>query len=79
LVFLTVAIGLVDAAAAAVADLAGQGVACLLDGELPVDPTPIGVVDWVDHGQQVQGLGDPAVLGEGLAERGWAALAAEHR
>jgi hypothetical protein len=61
-----------------VQDLAGQGVTRLADVQLPGHGTPIRFVDRVDHGQQVQGLGDPAVLGQGLAEWGGMPVAGQH-
>jgi hypothetical protein len=48
-----------DLAALAVADVAGELVPGLLDGELPVHLSAVGVVDRVDDPEQVQGLGDP--------------------
>lgn len=62
----------------AVADVADGLAPRLLDGELPVHLPPAGVVDQVDDPQQVQGLGDPPVLGERLAQRDRPPLAAEH-
>jgi hypothetical protein len=41
-----------------VADVAGELVPGLLDGELPVHLSAVGVVDRVDDPEQVQGLGD---------------------
>jgi hypothetical protein len=61
-----------------VADRAGEPVAGLLDGELPVHQPPVGVVHGVDQGQQVHGLVDPPVLGERRPQRGRASFAAEH-
>jgi hypothetical protein len=49
----------VDGAFLAVADVAGELVAGLLDHELLMHLAPVGVVDRVDDGEQVQGLGDP--------------------
>jgi hypothetical protein len=53
-----------------VTDRAGQAVAGFLHGELPVHQAAAGVVDRVDHGEQVHGLVDPPVLGERGPERG---------
>lgn len=50
LVFLAFAVGLVNATTPAVADFAGEGVAGFLDGELPVDPAAVGVVDGLAAG-----------------------------
>ena len=63
----------------AVADLAAEAVAGFLHGELPVHP-PLGNLlrQRVDEREQVQGLGDPAVLDERLPERGGVSVAAEH-
>ncbi len=49
LVLHAVAVRLVDGAALAVAHVAGELVAGLLHGELPVHLTPVGVVHRVDH------------------------------
>lgn len=78
LVLLALAVRLADLAPAAVADRAGEPVAGLPHGELPVHQPPVGVVDRVDHGEQVHGLVDPPVLGERRPQRGRVALAAEH-
>jgi hypothetical protein len=78
LIFLAFAIGLPDLAAVAVADLAGEAVAGFLHGELPVHPPLAAAVNGVDEREQVQGLGDPAVLNERLPERGGVSVAAEH-
>jgi hypothetical protein len=75
---LAFAVALADLAAVAVADLAGEAVAGFLHGELPVHPPLVGAVDRVDEREQVQGLGDPAVFGEGLPERGGMPVSAEH-
>jgi hypothetical protein len=64
LVLHAVAVRLVDGAALAVAHVPGQLVAGLLHGELTVHLPPVGVVDRVDHPQQVFGLGDPPVFRE---------------
>ncbi len=56
LIFLALPARLTDLPAAAVADRPGEPVAGLLHGELPVHQTPVGVVDRVDHGEQVHGL-----------------------
>lgn len=56
-------------------NVAGELVPGLLHGQLPVHLAEVGVVDGVDHREQVQGLGDTAVLGERLSERSWAAEA----
>jgi len=61
-------VGLVDLAAFAVADRPGQLVPRLLHGGLGIDRPAVGVIDRVNHRQQMQGLG--AVLGERLPERG---------
>lgn len=50
----------------------------LLGSELLVHLPAVGVIDWVDDGEQVQGLGDPPVLGERLPQGRGVALAAEH-
>ena len=78
LIFLAFAIGLPDLAAVAVADLAAEAVAGFLHGELPVHPPLVAAVNGVDEREQVQGLGDPAVLDERLPERGGVSVAAEH-
>jgi len=62
----------------AVADLAAEAVAGFLHGELPVHPPLVAAVNGVDEREQVQGLGDPAVLDERLPERGGVSVAAEH-
>jgi hypothetical protein len=48
-----------------VADVAGELVPGLLDGELLVHLSPVGVVHRVYHCQEVEGLGCPPVLGVG--------------
>jgi hypothetical protein len=70
LVLHAVTVRLVDGAALAVAHVPGELVAGLLHREPPVHLPAAGVVHRVDHGQQVQGLGDPPVLGERLPQRG---------
>ncbi len=55
LVLRPVAVRLVDGAALSVAPVAGEPVAGLLHGELPVYLPAVGVVDRVDHPQQVLG------------------------
>lgn len=42
-----------------------------LDVELAGDPSPVALVDRVDHREQVQGLVDAAILGERLPQWGW--------
>src|SRR5438445_87855 len=64
LVLLSLAVRLADLAPAAMADRAGQPVAGLLHGQLPVHQPPVGVVNRVDDSEQVHGLVDPPVLGE---------------
>ncbi|WSG18701.1 hypothetical protein OIE66_17980 [Nonomuraea sp. NBC_01738] len=49
-------------------DLAGQGVAAFLQVGLSLDL--VAVAGFVGHPQDVQGLGDAAVVGDGIAERG---------
>jgi hypothetical protein len=45
-------------------------VAGFLHGELAVYPPPVGVIDRVHQTEQVHGLVDAPVFGEGLPERG---------
>jgi hypothetical protein len=78
LVFLSGTVGLHDVAVVPVQDLAGQRVSGLADVQLPGDGAPVRFVDRVDHGQQVQGLGDAAVLGQGVAEWGGVSVAGQH-
>jgi len=52
-----------------VADLAGEGVAAFLEVADALDIAAVGLVD-VDVVEDVQGLEDPAVGGDGLAGRG---------
>jgi hypothetical protein len=78
LIFLAFAIGLPDLAAVAVADLAAEAVAGFLHGELPVHPPLVAAVNGVDEREQMQGLGDPAVLDERLPERDGVSVAAPH-
>lgn len=78
LVLLPGPVRLRDLSAPAVANVPGELVAGLPDGELTVHLAPVGVVRRIDHPQQVQGLGDSPVLGERGAQRGGTALAAEH-
>nr|WP_205717451.1 hypothetical protein [Actinomadura soli] len=59
----------IELAFPAVADLAGQGVAVLLEVADVLDVAPVCLVD-VDKLKDVQGLEDPAVGGDGLAEGG---------
>ena len=67
-----------DLPARAVADVAGELVAGLLDGELPVHLPPVGVIHRAGPPQQVESPGDPPDLGERLPQRGGAVLAAGH-
>jgi hypothetical protein len=60
LVFQTALVAVVELALLAVADLAGEGVAVLLEVADVLDASPVGLID-VDVGQDVQGLEDPAV------------------
>jgi hypothetical protein len=53
----------------AVADLAGEGVAAFLEVADALDVAAVGLVG-VDVVEDVQGLEDPAVGGDGLAGRG---------
>lgn len=78
LVLHSVPICLVDGPLPAVADIAGELVPGFLDGELIVHLAPTGVVHGAEDGQEVQGLGDPPILGERGPEWGGVALAAEH-
>ena len=58
--------------------LRGQPVLGFLDGELAVHAPPVTFVGGVGEGEQVQGLGDPPVFGECLAQRAGVATRA-HR
>jgi hypothetical protein len=60
----------------AVADLAAEAVAGFLHGELPVHPPLAAAVNGGRRREQVQGLGDPALLDERLPERGGVPVAA---
>ncbi|GAA2513067.1 hypothetical protein GCM10023100_64820 [Actinocorallia cavernae] len=57
-------------------DLPGEGVATLLEVRLALDLPP--VAGLVGQAQDVQGLGDPPVVGGRVAERGGPAVAGQH-
>jgi hypothetical protein len=59
-----------------VEDLPGERVATLLEVRLGLDLPPVAGV--VGQAQDVQGLGDPPVVGDRVAERGGAAVAGQH-
>jgi len=69
LVLLPLAVALAQLATLAVEDLAGQPVAGLLQVELRADLAAVRLVG-VDEGEQVQRLGDAAVLGQRPSQRG---------
>ena len=68
LVFLAFPVALAQLAPLAVEDLAGESVACFGAVELGEDAPPVGLV--VEVGKKVEGLGDPAELGDGTPGRG---------
>jgi hypothetical protein len=70
-------VALVQLALLPVADLPGQGVAAFLQVADALDVAPVGLVG-VDVAEDVQGLEDPPVHRDGLAERGGVAIALEH-
>jgi hypothetical protein len=68
LVFLAFAVALAQLPALAVEDGPGEGMSALGPVELGQDAPAVGLV--VEVGEQVEGLGDPAELGDGPAQRG---------
>lgn len=66
---------LVELPCPAVEDLSGERVA-LLEVRLGLDLAPVGRLDG--QSQDVQGLGDPAVVRDGVAEHGRAAVPRQH-
>jgi len=76
LVLHTVLVALVELPVPAVEDLPGEGMAALLEVGLHLDlPAVAGLVG---QAQNVQGLCDPPVVRDGVAERGRASIAGEH-
>ena len=69
-------VAVVELAFLAVGDLAGEGVAVLLEVADVLDVAAVGLVH-VDELEDVQGLDDPAVGGDRLAERCGVAFALE--
>src|SRR5450755_941932 len=70
-------VAVAELALLAVADLPGQGVAVLLQVADVLDVTAVGLVH-IDELEDVQGLEDPPVGGDRLAERGGVAVALKH-
>lgn len=75
LVLHAVLVALVELSLPAVEDLPGEGVAALLEVGLAFD---LAVAGLVGQAQDVQGLGDPPVVGDRVAERGGAPVTRQY-
>lgn len=76
LVLHAVLVALVELPGAAVEALPSEGVTALLEVRLALDLPP--VAGLVSQAQDVRGLGDPPVVGDGVAEWGGVPVAGQH-